>query len=199
MDKLDFLLALDKRLDVLSETDRRASLDYYSEILDDLVEGGMTETDAVASLGSVDAIAEEILMDIPLPKLVKAKMKGKKPLSGLEITLLIVGFPIWLPILISVFAVIFAVYISLWAVVISLYATDLALAASAPASLLCAVLLFIAGQPSAALLFLGAALVLAGLAILLLFGCNATAKGMWKLCRLTLRGIKACFIRKKGE
>ena len=199
MDKLDFLLALDKRLDVLSETDRRASLDYYSEILDDLVEGGMTETDAVASLGSVDAIAEEILMDIPLPKLVKAKMKGKKPLSGLEITLLIVGFPIWLPILISVFAVIFAVYISLWAVVISLYATDLALAASAPASLLCAVLLFIAGQPSAALLFLGAALALAGLAILLLFGCNATAKGMWKLCRLTLRGIKACFIRKKGE
>ena len=199
MDKLDFLLALDKRLDVLSETDRRASLDYYSEILDDLVEGGMTETDAVASLGSVDAIAEEILMDIPLPKLVKAKMKGKKPLSGLEITLLIVGFPIWLPILISVFAVIFAVYISLWAVVISLYATDLSLAACAPASLLCAVLLFIAGQPSAALLFLGAALVLAGLAILLLFGCNATAKGMWKLCRLTLRGTKACFIRKKGE
>ena len=199
MDKLDFLLALDKRLDVLSETDRRASLDYYSEILDDLVEGGMTETDAVASLGSVDAIAEEILMDIPLPKLVKAKMKGKKPLSGLEITLLIVGFPIWLPILISVFAVIFAVYISLWAVVISLYATDLALAASAPASLLCAVLLFIAGQPSAALLFLGAALALAGLSILLLLGCNATAKGMWKLCRLTLRGIKACFIRKKGE
>ena len=198
MDKLDFLLALDKRLDVLSETDRRASLDYYSEILDDLVEGGMTETDAVASLGSVDAIAEEILMDIPLPKLVKAKMKGKKPLSGLEITLLIVGFPIWLPILISVFAVIFAVYISLWAVVISLYATDLALAASAPASLLCAVLLFIAGQPSAALLFLGAALVLAGLSILLLFGCNATAKGLWKLCRLTLRGTKACFIRKKG-
>ena len=199
MDKLDFLLALDKRLDVLSETDRRASLDYYSEILDDLVEGGMTETDAVASLGSVDAIAEEILMDIPLPKLVKAKMKGKKPLSGLEITLLIVGFPIWLPILISVFAVILAVYISLWAVVISLYATDLALAASAPASLLCAVLLFIAGQPSAALLFLGAALALAGLSILLLFGCNATAKGLWKLCRLTLRGTKACFIRKKGE
>ena len=199
MDKLDFLLALDKRLDVLSETDRRASLDYYSEILDDLVEGGMTETDAVASLGSVDAIAEEILMDTPLPKLVKAKMKGKKPLSGLEITLLIVGFPIWLPVLISVFAVIFAVYISLWAVVISLYAVNVSLAACTPASLLCAVLLFIAGQPSAALLFLGAALVLAGLAILLLFGCNAAAKGMCRLGRLTLRGTKACFIRKKGE
>ena len=199
MDKLDFLLALDKRLDVLSETDRRASLDYYSEILDDLVEGGMTETDAVASLGSVDAIAEEILMDIPLPKLVKAKMKGKKPLSGLEITLLIVGFPIWLPILISVFAVIFAVYISLWAVVISLYAANVAMAACAPTGILAAVVLFASGKPTAALLFLGAGLALAGLSILWFLLCNLTAKGMWKLCRLTLRGTKACFIRKKGE
>ena len=199
MDKLDFLLALDKRLDVLSETDRRASLDYYSEILDDLVEGGMTETDAVASLGSVDAIAQEILMDIPLPKLVKAKMKGKKPLSGLELTLLIVGFPIWFPLLVAGFAVIFAVCVSLWAVVISLYAADLSLALGGLSGLLAAILLLVGGEPLSAVLFMGAALVLAGLSILLLFGCNATAKGMWKLCRLTLRGIKACFIRKKGE
>lgn len=199
MDKYDFLLALAERLEGLPEADKQASLDYYSEILDDLIESGMTETDAAASLGSVDAIAQEILMDIPLPKLVKAKMKGKKPLSGLEITLLIVGFPIWLPVLISVFAVIFAVYISLWAVVISLYAADLSLALGGLSGLLAAILLLVGGEPLSALLFMGAALVLAGLSILLLFGCNATAKGMWKLCRLTLRGIKACFIRKKGE
>ena len=109
MDKLDFLLALDKRLGVLSDEDRRASLDYYAEMLDDLIESGMTEQEAVASLGSVDAIAEEILMDVPLPKLVKAKMKGKRRMTGTELTLLIVGFPIWFPILISGFAVIFSV------------------------------------------------------------------------------------------
>ena len=198
MDKYDFLLALEARLEGLPEADRQASLDFYSEMLDDLVEGGMTETEAVASLGSPEAIAEEILLEMPLPKLVKAKMK-KRRLSGLEITLLAVGFPIWLPIGIALLAVVFAIYISLWAVVISLYATDLAMAACAPTGILAAVVLFASGQPSAALLFLGAALVLAGLAILLLFGCNATAKGMWKLCRLTLRGTKACFIRKKGE
>ena len=199
MDKLDFLLTLDKRLDVLPEADRRASLDYYSEILDDLTESGMAEADAVASLGSVDAIAEEILMDVPLPKLVKAKMKGKRRMTGLEITLLIVGFPIWFPILIAVFAVIFSVYVSLWAVVISLYAADVSFAACAPTSLLCAILLFAAGQPASALLLLGAALVLAGLAILLFLSCNAAAKGVVRLGKLTLRGIKACFIREKGE
>ena len=91
MDKYDFLLALEARLEGLPEADRQASLDFYSEMLDDLVEGGMTETEAVASLGSPEAIAEEILLEMPLPKLVKAKMK-KRRLSGLEITLLAVGF-----------------------------------------------------------------------------------------------------------
>jgi uncharacterized membrane protein len=158
----------------------------------------MTERDAVASLGSVDAIAEEIFLEMPLPKLVKAKMK-KRRLSGLEITLLAVGFPIWLPILIALLAVALAVYITFWAVVLSLYAADLALAVSVPAGLIAAIALFASGQPTAALLFLGAGLVLAGLAILWFFLCNLTAKGVWQLGKLTLRGIKACFIRKEGK
>ena len=197
MDKYDFLLALEARLEGLPEADRQASLDFYSEMLDDLVEGGMTETEAVASLGSPEAIAEEILLEMPLPKLVKAKMK-KRRLSGLEITLLAVGFPIWLPIGIALLAVVFAIYISLWAVVVSLYAANVAMAACAPTGIAAAVVLFASGKPAAALLFLGAALALAGLSILWFLLCNLTAKGMWKLGKLTLRGIKACFIRKKG-
>jgi uncharacterized membrane protein len=194
MNKYDFLLALEHRLTGLPEADRQASLDFYAEMLDDLTEGGMTERDAVASLGSPDAIAEEILLEMPLPKLVKAKMK-KRRLSGLEITLLAVGFPIWIALL----AVVLAVYITFWAVVLSLYAADLALAVSVPAGLIAAIALFASGQPTAALLFLGAGLVLAGLAILWFFLCNLTAKGVWQLGKLTLRGIKACFVRKKGE
>lgn len=198
MDKKEFLSALEARLAGLPEADRRSSLDFYAEMLDDLMEGGMTETDAVASLGSVDAIAEEILMDTPLPKLVKAKMK-KRRLSGLEITLLAVGFPIWLPILIALFAMALSVYLTLWAVVISLYAADLAFAVSAPAGIAAAILLFVRGEAAGGLLFLGAGLVLAGLTVLWLLLCNLTAKGMWQLGKLTLRGIKACFVRKKGE
>ena len=198
MDKYDFLLALEARLEGLPEADRQASLDFYSEMLDDLVEGGMTETEAVASLGSPEAIAEEILLEMPLPKLVKAKMK-KRRLSGLEITLLAVGFPIWLPIGIALLAVVFAIYISLWAVVVSLYAANVAMAACAPTGILAAVVLFASGKPAAALLFLGAGLALAGLSILWFLLCNLTAKGVCRLGKLTLRGIKACFIRKKGE
>ncbi len=199
MDKYDFLLALEKRLEGLPEADRQASLDFYAEMLDDLTEGGMTETEAVASLGSVDAIAEEILMDLSLPKLVKARMKPKRRMRAWEIVLLAAGSPVWAPILLGLVIVALAVYITFWAVVLSLYAADLALAVSVPTSLIAAVLLFIQGQPAAALLFLGAGLVLAGLTVLWFLLCNLTAKGVWMLGKLTLRGIKSCFIRKKGE
>ena len=199
MTKLDFLLTLDRRLDVLPDADKKASLDYYSEMLDDLMENGMTEAEAVDSLGSVDAIAEEILMDVPLTKLVKAKMKKRRRLTGTEIALLIVGFPIWLPLLISALAIVVSVYVSLWAVVISLYAADVCLAAGSLAGLVGTIMMFVGGQPASGLLFLGAMLVLGGLSVLMFFGCNAVAKCACKLGRLTLRGIKACFVRKEGK
>lgn len=199
MDKKEFLVALEARLAGLPEADRQSSLDFYAEMLDDLMEGGMTEQEAVASLGSVDAIAEEILMDTPLPKLIKAKMKPKRRMRAWEIVLLAVGSPVWFPILIALFAVALSLYITLWAVVLSLYAADLAFAISAPAGIITAIALFVSGRPTAALLFLGAGLVLAGLTVLWLLLCNLTAKGAWQLGKLTLRGIKACFIRKEGK
>lgn len=199
MDKKEFLSALEARLAGLPEADRQSSLDFYAEMLDDLMEGGMTEQEAVASLGSVDAIAEEILMDTPLPKLIKAKMKPKHRMRAWEIILIAVGSPVWFPILIALFAVALSLYITLWAVVLSLYAADLAFAISAPAGIVAAVLLFVQGEAAGGLLFFGAGLVLAGLTVLWLLLCNLTAKGTWQLGKLTLRGIKACFVRKKGE
>lgn len=199
MDKKEFLSALEARLAGLPEADRRSSLDFYAEMLDDLMEGGMSEQEAVASLGSVDAIAQEILMDTPLPKLIKAKMKPKRRMRAWEIVLIAVGSPVWFPILIALFAVALSLYITLWAVVLSLYAADLAFAVSAPASIIAAIALFVSGKPAAALLFLGAGLVLVGLTVLWLLLCNLTAKGVWQLGKLTLRGIKACFVRKEGK
>ena len=199
MDKKEFLSALEARLADLPDADRQSSLDFYAEMLDDLTESGMTEADAVASLGSVDAIAQEILMDTPLPKLIKAKMKPKRRMRAWEIVLIAVGSPVWFPILIALFAVALSLYITLWTAVLSLYAADLAFAISAPAGIMAAISLFVSGKPAAALLFLGAGLVLAGLTVLWLLLCNLTAKGTWQLGKLTLRGIKACFIRKEGK
>lgn len=195
--KQAFLAALRDRLKEIPEADRQGSLDYYTEILDDMLEGGSTEAEAVASLGSVDAIAEQILLDLSLPKLVKAKVKPKRSLRAWEIVLIAVGSPVWFPLLLALGAVVLSVYVVIWAVGVSLYAADLGLAVGALGGVACSVLLFATARPVEALLLLGAGMVCGGLAIFGFFGCNAAAKGIFWLGKIMWRGIKSCFIRRE--
>ena len=198
MDKLDFLTALEQALSQLPEEDRRASTEYYAELIEDRIEDGMSEVEAVASLDPVEKIAQQILMDMPLTKLVKNKVKNRRRLQTWEVLLLILGFPLWLPILISVLAVIFSMYVSLWSVVISLYATFVALAGSAVGLVLGGIVLCIFSGLSQGLVCSGAGLVLAGLALLFLPMCNITAKGVIWIGKKLLQWIKSWFVR-KGE
>lgn len=196
MDKLDFLLKLEEALSQLPEEDRQASIEYYAELIDDRIEDGMPENEAVESLGLVEKIAEQILMDMPLGKLVKSKVKNRRKMRGWEITLLILGFPLWFPILVAVLAVIFSVYVSLWSAVISLYATFVALAASALGVIFGGVALCIFSGIPQGLFLLGVGLICAGLALLFLPVCNLAAKGMVWIGKKLLLWIKSWFIRK---
>lgn len=196
MDKLDFLMALEETLSQLPEEDRRSSIEYYSEIIADRMEEGMSETDAVASLGAPAKIAEQILMDMPLSKLVKSKVKKRRPMSAGEIVLLILGFPLWFPLLVAVLAVIFSIYVCLWSVVISLYAVFAALAGSAVGIVLGSIVLCIFSGIPQGLFLLGAGLICAGLALFFLPVCNLAAKGSVWIGKKLLQGIKSCFIRK---
>ena len=195
--KQSFLDELNRRLAGLPDADKQASLDYYAEMLEDMMEGGASEAEAVASLGSVEAVAEQILLDMPLSKLVKARAKPRRPLCGWQIALIAIGFPLWLPLLLGLAVVILAVYAVIWSAVVCLYAADLCLAVGLIAGIAGSVLLFITASPGIALMVLGAGLICAGLAILAFLGCNAAAKGVWMLGKLILRGIKSCFVRKE--
>lgn len=198
MNKQEFLLALRGALADLPEADIKASLDYYAEIIDDQIEEGIAEADAVASLGSVVAVAEQILLDMPLTKLVKARVKPKRRLRAWEIVLIAVGSPVWAPILLALAVVMLAVYIVLWSMVISIYAVDVSLAACLLGGIGGSVGLFIAGNLFSALFLLGAGLVCGGLSIFLFFGCKAATKGTVLLTKKILLGVKKCFVRKEG-
>ena len=198
MNKQEFLLALRGGLSDLSEADIKASLDYYAEIIDDQMEEGIPEADAVASLGSVVTVAEQILLDMPLSKLVKARVKPKRRLRAWEIVLIAVGFPVWFPILVALAAVALALYVVLWSVVISLYSVDVSLAACLFGGIGGGIVLFITGNPFSALFLLGAGLVCGGLSIFLFFGCKAATKGTVLLAKQMLLGVKKCFVRKES-
>ena len=49
MNKKDFLDALNRRLATLSAQEREKSLLYFSEMIDDRIEEGMSEEEAVSS------------------------------------------------------------------------------------------------------------------------------------------------------
>ena len=61
MTEKQFLKALRKALRGLPAAERKDALSYYSELIHDSMESGMTEQDAVASLGSVEEIAAGLL------------------------------------------------------------------------------------------------------------------------------------------
>lgn len=196
MDKIDFLYELQQKLQGLPEDDISRSLDYYNEMIADRMEEGMTEQQAIEDLGSIDDIAKQILADIPLTKLVKAKVKPRRALSAWEIVLLILGSPIWLTLLIAAFAVILAIYVALWAIVISLYAVCFAVAASGAGCAVCAIVCTLTGNFGAALFVLGASLICIGLSMLMFFAFNLVTRGITKLGKLIFIGVKRCFIRK---
>ena len=198
MNKLDFILELHERLAGLPEEDIEKSLDYYIEMIDDHVEDGLSEEEAVDMLGKPAEIAAQILSEIPLGKLVKAKLKPRRTLRAWEIVLLVLGSPVWIPLLAAAVIVILAIYIVIWSIVLSLYAVDLSLAASAVACVIAAVPYAASGSIAACVFIFGGALILAGLAILMFLGCTQVARGTLWLVKALLRGIKSCFIGKES-
>lgn len=196
MNKIEFLTVLRERLQGLPEEDINKSIDFYCEMIDDRVEDGMSEAEAVEALGNIEEIISQILSEVSLPKLVKEKVKPKRALKAWEIVLLVLGAPLWIPLLAAVILTVLAIYLSVWSVIISLYAVDLSVAVSGLACIGVAVALLFDGQFVPAGVVFGTGLVCMGLAILLLFAFNLVTKGILWVSKKVLLGIKGLFIGK---
>ena len=61
MGKKQFLRELNRKLRTLEKSERRRYLDDYEEMIADMVEGGLTEEEAVSRLGSPEKIGETLL------------------------------------------------------------------------------------------------------------------------------------------
>ena len=184
MKRSEFLNKLKAQLWALPEVDRQCSLDYYNEMIDDRMEDGLSEEEAVAAIGDLDEIVKQILNETPRPP-ATIKKEQKQQKQGLEtwmIVLLVLGSPLWIPLAVSAASVVFSVYASLWSVVISLYAVVFALAVAALGCILGS--FFMIGKIGAVMVAWGTALLCAGLAILFFMLSNLAAKGMVKLTAL---------------
>lgn len=196
--KQEFLAQLGKGLSGLPRDDLEERLNFYSEMIDDRMEAGLSEEEAVSAIGSVDQIATQIIADTPLAKLAKERIQPKRRLKVWEIVLLVLGSPIWFSLLVAAFAVVFSLYVVLWAVIISLWAVFVSVSASTLGGLASGIALATSGNSHAGIAMIGAGIVCAGLSILLFFGCKAATKGILWLTKKIALNIKSCFLKKEG-
>ena len=197
MTKKEFLDELKKGLLGLPEEDMTRSIEFYSEMIDDRIEEGKTEEEAVADIGTVKDAVSQILAEIPITKLIKEKVKKKREMDALEIVLLVLGSPIWLSLLIVAFAVVLSVYVVIWSVIVSLWAFFASLAGVAVGGIFAGVIFVCNSNLLVGIAMFGASLVLAGLSIFSFFGCKAATKGILILTKKMALGIKNCFVKKE--
>ena len=198
MNKQEFLAKLRNSLSGLPQEDIEERLTFYSEMLDDRIEEGVSEAEAVAAIGPVDAVAAQILGDTPLTKLVKEKVKPNRARKAWEIVLLVLGSPIWLSLFLAVCAIILAVYLVVWSVVVVLWSIEVCLAVCAPGGIVAALIFIFQGNGFAGVAVLGAGILCAGLAIFLFFGCKAATGGIVLLTKKMALGIKSLFVGKEA-
>lgn len=191
MTKLEFTQELKKRLAGIPAQDLEERLAFCTEMIDDRIEEGLSEEEAVAAAGSIDEIVAQILSDYPLSKIVKEKVRPKHKFTSLEIALLILSSPLWLPLLGTVFSTALTVAAVLLMLFIGIWATDAAILGCAIIGIVCAVIFFIRGATLTGVFSIGATLACAGLAILLFFACRALSKLLLSLCRKLVFKIKA--------
>lgn len=197
MDKQEFLAQLRHGLSGLPQSDVEERLSFYEEMIDDRMEEGLSEEAAVAEIGPVQEIIDQIVAETPLTKLVKEKIKPKHALRAWEIVLLVLGSPIWLSLLVAALAVVLSFYGVIWSVILSLWAVEAALALSAVGGVVLGAVLSCQGNALPVLAVIGAGLACAGLSIFLFFGCKEVTRGILSLTGKLVLGVKNRFVKRE--
>ena len=199
MNKRQFLNKLRGKLNGLSEESINEHIAFFSEMIDDRIEEGVLEDEAVLSVGSVEKIVEQVVADTPFAKIAKQRIKPKRQIKVWEIILLALGSPIWLSLIIALIAVIFSVYVSLWSVIISLWSVFVSLVACAVGGVMACAVLSVTGSVYTGVAMLSAGLVCAGLSIFMYYCCKLVTKGILFVTKKIAVWTKKCFINKEEK
>ena len=188
MNKKEFLNNLRKKLSRLPKDEVEERVNFYSEMIDDQLEEGIPEEDIISNIN----LKEEFNFNESSKESSVDDFITKTKNSIAKTILIILGSPIWFPILlavaITIFAIIFSVIISFWATFISLAAISLA-------GLTYGTILLITNNVTTGLAIVGVSLVVAGLSIFTFYISKYTTKYSTLLCKKTFTYLK----KKKEE
>ncbi len=189
MNKIEFAAELERLLQDLPDEERKRSVDFYSEMIDDRMEDGESEEAAVAGLGSPRSVADGIMENAA------GSISRRRKIDSWMIVLAVMASPIWLPILVSAAAVVLSLFVSVWSVILSFAAAAIGIAAGAVGGAGVSVVMFVTQPLADAVFILGCSIMLAGVAI---FGVYASeriivlsAKGTARLFKWSVSAVGA--------
>ena len=194
MNKKEFFALFRQELAGLPKDDLENRVSFYEEMINDRMADGKTEEEAIKDLGSVESIVNQIAEETSLMKLVKEKVKPNRKIKGWEIALIICGFPLWFPLLLTGLILLFIAYLLTWVFTIVAYAVEASFGAGTITGLVGFFAYTLAGQTG--LVPLGMAIGCLGAAILFAFACYYITKGNIKLSKNLFIWIKKGFMRK---
>ncbi len=201
MRKEEFIDTLKIRLKGLPKEEVSKSIEYYEEMIDDRIEDGLTEEEAVCAVGNLDEIIlqikTQILADTPLPTLIKRRLTPDRALKAWEIILLILGAPIWFSLALAGAIIVGTVYAVLWILIAVGYIVNTLFAVVGIACLVALFFYLSMGKIGVAFLALGAGLILASFSVLLFPTLIKITQLTLKASKSILLFLKSCFIKKE--
>lgn len=197
MTKLEFLLSLNEKLSGFPKKDVQERLSFYSEMIEDRMEEGISEEEAVGAVGDIDDIAAQIAAELSCEASIPAPSAPKRRLNVWEILLIILGFPLWFSLLAAAFAAALSLYITVWSLIISLWAVFAALILCAVLGTAAGIVFIVTEQALSGIALMGAGMICAGLGIFLFFGCSAATKGICICTKTFALRLKKRFTKKE--
>lgn len=201
MSKKEFIDELRMKLSKLNNIDIEERLRFYEEMINDRMEDGFSEDEAISGIGTIDEIYLQISQSAPKSHLTSDKARQKfKSRNNKKVIILSSTAIIWVPVLIalgasaigvavSLVATVLSLYATLWALVVSAWSIFAAFAISAPAGALIGILNVFSGDALPGIAVLGGGIMAAGLAIFAFYGALYATKGSTILTKKSFSGI----------
>ena len=112
--------------------------------------------------------------------------------------LIILGFPVWFPLVAAAFVIILSIYISIWSIIISLWAVFGALVGCSFGFIIAGIFFAFGISIPTGIAIFATGIICAGLSIFMFYGCKAVTKGILILTKKIAIWVKGFIIKKEG-